>query len=907
MGLLDLLLKNQSNLDINPVPPQGNGPIAPATGEFNTGTTPFQQVWDSTNTYINNFNPNIQPDTLGQTGLDNTNPNFVPSTTLPSDNTTYPNLATGEYNSVSNQYNQIYTPNSTYLNTFNPNVQPNNLANTGLDIENIGLVSTTAAPSTNTTYPNLSSGEFGGQSNNFNQVYTPNSTYLNTFNPQTQPNTIIQGQTGLDNINPLSAPTTTTPNTPTNYPNQSTGEFGGVSTQYNPPYGPNSTYENIYVNSPINFDTLQTTTLDETGLDNTNPIFTPTTTTPVDPTQYPQYTQGEFNGIPTLYNQLYNPNSNYLNAFIAGGSIGIQPQTLPETGLDVDNPNFVPTTTTPSTITQYPAIALGGLGQSAVQFLQIWSPVITYNNVVVGAGTSPLAQSLPETGLDNTDLTAVPTTVSPINTTNYPNQSTGEFGGVSTQYSTIYSPNQTYENIYINNPVNFDTLQSTTLDETGLDNTNPNFLPTTLPPVDSTQYPQYTQGEFNGVPTLYNQVWGPGFKYIANFNPNIQPNTLGQTGLDNTNPAFVPTTAIPSTFTSYPQFTQGEFNGVPTQFSQIWDFNNKYIVNFNPNIQPNTLSLTGLDIENQNAAPTTAIPSTITQYPQFAQGEFNTAPNQYSQIWGPTNQYIVNFNPNIQPSTLSQTGLDVEDPTFVPTTTTPSTITQYPAISTGEFGGVSTQYTQIWNPNNTYDANFNPNIQPNTLGQTGLDVDDQNFVPTTTTPSTVTQYPLFVQGEFNTAPNQYSQIWGPTNQYVINYNPNIQPNTVNGGETGLDNTNPLAFNTTFVPNVISAPTIYPQPAQTFLGEFNGAPSQFTPLYTPNPGQSYLDSYNTIVNNTSNPQISTLTNTGLDVEEAGAAPTTYVVPGIDNTTIYPSQVTGEYNGAPSPFGQTYTPN
>ena len=52
MGLLDLLLQNQSNLDINPVPPQGNGPVGTPTGEFNTGATPFQQVWNSNNTYL---------------------------------------------------------------------------------------------------------------------------------------------------------------------------------------------------------------------------------------------------------------------------------------------------------------------------------------------------------------------------------------------------------------------------------------------------------------------------------------------------------------------------------------------------------------------------------------------------------------------------------------------------------------------------------------------------------------------------------------------------------------------------------------------------------------------------------------------------------------------------------------
>ena len=69
---------------------------------------------------------------------------------------------------------------------------------------------------------------------------------------------------------------------------------------------------------------------------------------------------------------------------------------------------------------------------------------------------------------------------------------------------------------------------------------------------------------------------------------------------------------------------------------------------------------------------------------------------------GPDNKYIINYNPNIQPNTLSETGLDVDNPNFTPTTTAPSTVTQYPSSVTGEFNSVSTQYTQVWTPNNTY-------------------------------------------------------------------------------------------------------------------------------------------------------------------------------------------------------------
>jgi len=992
MGLLDLLLKNQSNLDINPVPLQGNGPVAPATGEFNTGTTPFQQVWDSTNTYVKSFigstNTGIQPPTLKETGLDIDNPNYVPSTTTPNtltvypatalgglgqsavqflqiwtpvinynnivvgastsplaqslpetglDNTdvsavpttvspinptNYPNLSTGEYNSVSNQYTQVYGPSNTYLNTYDPNVQPNSLDETGLDIENIGLVSTTIAPSTNTPYPSLASGEFGGKSDNFNQVYIPTNTYLNTFNPNTQPNTITQGQTGLDNINPLSSPTTTVPIDSTQYPNQSTGEFGGASTQYSDPYGPNKTYENTYVDNPVNFDTLQTVTLDETGLDNTNSQFVQTTSPPIDPTQYPSLAAGEFGSNSNQYTPQYGPNKTYETVYITNpfNFDTLQPVTLDETGLDNTNPVAASTTPIPNTPTTYPSLAAGEFGGASTQYASQYTPNSTYENTYV---TSPVnfdtlqPTTLGQTGLDNTDPLFAPTTIVPIDNTTYPvapQTNLGEFNNAipAAPFSPQYNPGFGYLNTYNNIITLAGNVQVNTLSQTGLDVENSNAI-TFIPNAVSapTSYPQFVQGEFNGGPTQYIQVWNPFNKYFNTYNPTltntIQSPTLGQTGLDNTNPNTAPTSLTPTDPTQYPQYVQGEFNGVPTIYNQIWGPGFKFIANFNPNIQPNTLGQTGLDNTNPSFVPTTAVPNVFTSYPQFTQGEFNGVPTQFSQIWDFNNKYIVNFNPNIQPSTLSQTGLDVEDPTFVPTTTTPSTITQYPVISTGEFGGVSTQYTQVWNPNNTYDANFNPNIQPNTLGQTGLDVEDPTFVPTTTTPSTVTQYPLFVQGEFNTAPNQYSQIWGPINQYIINYNPNIQPNTVNGGETGLDNTNLLAFNTTFVPNAISAPTIYPQPAQTFLGEFQGAPSQFNPLYNPNPGQGYLDSYNTIINNTSNPQIINLGNTGLDVENAAASPTTYTVPGYDVTTVYPPQVTGEYNGAPTPYGQTYTPN
>jgi hypothetical protein len=783
------------------------------------------------------------------------------------------------------------------------------------------------------------------------------------------------------------------------------------------------------------------TTLDveQTPTQGNGPVGTPT---------------GEFNTGVTSFQQTWDSNKTYVNSFIGGTNVGIQPPTLKETGLDIDNPNYIPSTTTPNTLTAYPATALGGLGQSAVQFLQIWSPVINYNDVVVGAGTSPLAQSLPETGLDNTDKSSVPTTVSPINNTDYPSLATGEYNSVSNQYNQTYGPNNTYLNTYdpnvqpdslnetgldieniglvsttispsTNTPYpnlasgefggqsnNFDqiyTPNSTYLDtynpqsqpntviqgQTGLDNTNPVSAPTTTPPIDPTSYPQYVQGEFNGAPVLYNQIWKPNFRYIANYNPNIQPNTLSETGLDNTDSLFNLTTTTPSTPTLYPQFAQGEFNGAPTQYSQVWGPNNQYIVNYNPNTQPDTLDETGLDVENSNTVSTTTTPSTTTQYPQFVQGEFNAAPTQYTQIWGPTNQYIISYNPNTQPNTVvnGETGLDNTNPSSLPTTTNPTSYTQYfSQYNSGKFGGTSQIFIPIYNPlpNADYLTNYNPNTQINTLDNTGLDNTNNNANATSPIPNAVSKpndYPALVSGEFNGSPTQYNTLYSSNNTYLNTFDPNTQPNTLNetgldninndslptsfipdnisaptnygntpstpqvqmgefggapsqyqtlytpnntylsqnnlstiisdtdnpqvltvlDGLTGLDNIDSQASPTTFVPDIVSAPTNYPQPAQTYLGEFQGAPSQFTPLYTPNPGQSYLDNYDNIVNDTSNTQIINLSNTGLDVENSSASPTTYTVPEYDTTTVYPPQATGEYNGASTPYEQIYTPN
>jgi hypothetical protein len=470
MGLLNLFLQNQSGLDITPIPPQGNGPIEPATGEFNTGTTPFQQIWNSNRTYLNNFNPNIQPNTLGQTGLDNTNPNFVPSTTLPTD-----------------------------------------------------------------------------------------------------------------------------------------------------------------------------------------------------PTIYPQLVQGEFNSTPTLYNQLYNPNNTYLNNFTAGGSVGIQPPTLAQTGLDVDDPTAVPTTTVPNTLTVYPATALGGLGQSAIQFLQIWTPVINYNDIVVGTGISPLEQSLDETGLDVENQNAVPTTTTPNTVTQYPSLASGDFGGGASQYTQNWSPTNTYLNS------NFTNAQEGTLDLTGLDNTDTSLLPTTISPQQVPASPQILppqtfMGEFGGAPSQFTPQYNPnvGQGYLNTLGTiisnagNPQISALNETGLDVEDPSAAPTTYVVPGYdnvTSYPANATGEYNGPATPYGQTYTPEATYediivnSVNGPTSVIENSTQFTGLDIENQDAAPTTyAVPQVdnITVYPPEVTGELGGAPSPYNQEWEPTNKYYNFMKENYQ-------------------------------------------------------------------------------------------------------------------------------------------------------------------------------------------------------------------------------------------------------------------
>ena len=217
--------------------------------------------------------------------------------------------------------------------------------------------------------------------------------------------------------------------------------------------------------------------------------------------------------------------------------------------------------------------------------------------------------------------------------------------------------------------------------------------------------------------------------------------------------------------------------------------------------------------------------------------------------------------------------------------------------------------------------NFNPNTQLNTLDQTGLDNLEPNSNPTTLIPNNIsspTDYgilspsPLIQMGKFGGAPDQYITPYTPDNTYLNALNPDIQQNTILEGLTGLDNTLAVSSPTTTNPlNTLSSLPITPVnlPPQTFMGEFQGAPGQFTQVYTPNIDEGYLNNYNNIIDENTNPQILTLSETGLDNTNENTSPSTTTplqVPVAPE--VLPAQAyMGKFQGAPEPFSPQYNSN
>ena len=136
-------------------------------------------------------------------------------------------------------------------------------------------------------------------------------------------------------------------------------------------------------------------------------------------------------------------------------------------------------------------------------------------------------------------------------------------------------------------------------------------------------------------------------------------NTLGSTALDNTQPLFDTSTLPPNTITDYPALTSGEFNGASTQYQTVYSPNNTYLNQVSSptfeGVQTPALPDSGLTTDTVNAIETTFIvpnPDNITTYPasdvthNTLSSGLNSAPQQFNQIWNGQNKYWSFFRTN---------------------------------------------------------------------------------------------------------------------------------------------------------------------------------------------------------------------------------------------------------------------
>ena len=273
-------------------------------------------------------------------------------------------------------------------------------------------------------------------------------------------------------------------------------------------------------------------------------------------------------------------------------------------------------------------------------------------------------------------------------------------------------------------------------------------------------------------------------------------------------------------------------------------------------------------------------------------------------------------------NTLGNTALDNTQPLFDTLTLPPPTNNNYPALVSGELNGAPSQYTSLYNSENPY-LNSVPIQDPNspqipTLGETGLDLDNSEYSPTTIQPSSIAypnNYPAIEGvnlGGFG-GPEQYDTNWNQDNTYFNNFNPDSD-NSIQLAFTGsnLDNTGTGISTLSHVtpPLSIYRPNNYPSIPHVYLGEFNSGPSQYIIPY--NSLSSYLEQYDELKNETTNPQTNTLDETGLDVENSDALPTSllFAPTNPDNITTYPV-ITGINLGVTGSgaqgFNQVYKPS
>jgi hypothetical protein len=368
------------------------------------------------------------------------------------------------------------------------------------------------------------------------------------------------------------------------------------------------------------------------------------------------------------------------------------------------------------------------------------------------------------------------------------------------------SPNNTYENETIGQPDNGSALVNT-LDNTGLDNTiglHDVNKPTS--PV-STDYSSLSKGEFGGASSQYIQTYGPNNTYLSSVSiediDSPQINTLNKTSLDNTNGASISNTPIPNSISSpndYPQLASGEFGGAPSQYISPYSAGNTYlssIGDINETPQTATLNKTSLDNTNNSFISNVPPPNSVNlpnDYPQPVSGRFGGSPSQYETPYNANNQYLDTINTisipanNNQVNTLDNTGLDNSDNSFDPTAFRPNEVsapTNYgntpnsPSVQLGEFGGAPSQYTEVYTPNGTtyleqVDSPEFVGIQSSSFSNSGLSTDTSNAAPTTFVApivDNITTYPASnvthntLTSGVNSAPQPYTQIWNPNNNY----------------------------------------------------------------------------------------------------------------------------------------------
>ena len=601
--------------------------------------------------------------------------------------------------------------------------------------------------------------------------------------------------------------------------------------------------------------------------------------------------------------------------------------TLDNTALDITN--FISTTgisaPTYDWITNYPSLVSGKFNGAPDEYDLTYYPNNTYlDNISISDPNSPQLFTLDQTGLDNINTNAEDTTIIPNSISypnNYPALVSGKFDGAPEQYDTPYNLDNTYlDNIPIQTS---DSPQIPTLDEI-----NP---PTSYG--NPTSYPGNATGQWRGASNEFIAPWGYGFPYSTNLfsNQNYvkQQDTLGKTSLDNSDGGSEPTT-VPNPnniWTNYPSLVKGRFNNAPYQFTPPYNIFNLYLDNVsiqdNNSPQRYTLDNTGLDNTNSNADETTFTPNSNTapnNYPEIESvnlGSLNGAPNNYQSLYNTNNTYLENVSNNINnidEDILGQTGLDNTNNNVANTTLIPNSISypnNYPEIEgvgLGALNAAPNDYQTLYTPTNTYLENVSDdvnNIDINILGQTGLDNSNLSSAQTTIVPDSITypnNYPALTSGEFNSAASQYNTPYDSVNTYLNNIPiQNItspQLNTLD--ETGLDNTDPSNAPTAAIPLSI---TTYPAIPYVSLGPFNGEPSQYESTYNPN--NTYLDAYNTITNDNTNPLNINLNLSGLDNTYPFEAAPTAEIP--TDSTIYPVFSTGQWQGAPQLFTQNYGPS